>query len=680
MSKTVSLTIDGKTLRAPVDMNLIDAAELAGIHIPNLCYLKGMKGVGACRLCMVEVEGSKNPMIGCTTKVKEGMVVRTDTEPIREQRKFVIDLILSMHPLDCMTCKKAGICNLQKYAHDFDMKKTSFTMKSFGHPVDVGNPFIKMSPDYCILCGRCIRICKEQDTNVLEFMGRGVGAKVTTVVDRSLHESNCTFCGSCIDACPVNSIIEYDRFKSGREWEYEKNNAVCMLCGNACDTVVSTQDGRIKRINTGAEKGSAMKYICAYGRFGYDYAESETRITTPMIRVNDELKETTWDEAIKVIAERIGKGGKDVGVVATSSMVNEDALTLRTLAGDVLKTKNVDTTMSLYADQETLVNSDKASINDADLIVLVGINPSQRLRILPMLSVSTRRRIARGGAKLIVINSDETKMDKIATVKLGGDEITAIKSLIKAAADKGVHVDKKLAADLKGAVASEDATKAAELFAAASNPIIYTAASLFNASSNLSMLKGNVVTVSYESNAKGIALMGLVSAGKTFRELITKGSKVLYVVGSVPMSRRPDTDFLIVEDSHMTEIAKQADVFLPSLTYLESHGTIMDFKGRTKFIPVMVEPMGNAKSHRDIFVKLSKALDKPIKKATEAEVKTKLKKAAKKVQLPFTKREGLDVQPEMIIDAINESLLSSPRLMWLKEAERKLAAQLRAQK
>ncbi len=173
--------------------------------------------------------------------------------------------------------------------------------------------------------------------------------------------------------------------------------------------------------------------------------------------------------------------------------------------------------------------------------------------------------------------------------------------------------------------------------------------------------------------------MGLISEGKSFKDMVSSGSKVLYAVGSVPMTRRPDTEFLIVEDSHMTEIAKQADVFLPSLTYLESHGTIVDFKGRTKFIPIMVEATGNAKPHRDIFVKIAKALGKPLKKPTEAEIKTKLKKAPKKALLPFTRREGLDVQPVLITDAVNESLLSSARLMWLKEAERKLAATLKAQ-
>ncbi len=158
MADTVKLTIDGKDVRARAGMNLIDAAEIAGIHIPNLCYLKGLKGIGACRLCLVEIEGLKSPMTACTTRVKEGMFVNTRTEKVQEIRKYVIDLILSMHPLDCMTCTKAGVCELQKYAYDFDIKESTFTRKKFGFPVDNKNPFINRDPDYCILCGRCVRV------------------------------------------------------------------------------------------------------------------------------------------------------------------------------------------------------------------------------------------------------------------------------------------------------------------------------------------------------------------------------------------------------------------------------------------------------------------------------------------------------------------------------------------
>ncbi len=183
MAKMVNLKIDGKDVQVEEGINLIDAAETAGIHIPNLCYLKGMKGIGACRLCLVEAEGGKAPIIACNTKVKEGMNISTERRRCKEVRKFVIDLILSMHPLDCMTCTKAGVCNLQKYAYDFELKESNFTRKKFGYPTDEANPFIKRDPEYCVLCSRCIRICKAQDTNVLEFSGRGVGAKVVTAKD-----------------------------------------------------------------------------------------------------------------------------------------------------------------------------------------------------------------------------------------------------------------------------------------------------------------------------------------------------------------------------------------------------------------------------------------------------------------------------------------------------------------
>ena len=285
MKNIIKLTIDGKEIQATEGMNLIDAAATAGIHIPNLCYLKGTKGIGACRLCLVEVDGLKAPMIGCTTKAKDGMVVHTKTERVQETRKFVIDLILSMHPLDCMTCTKAGVCNLQQYAYDFELKESTFTRKKFGFSIDEGNPFIKRDPDYCILCGRCVRVCRHQGTNVLDFMGRGVGAKVITANDKPLQESSCTFCGSCVDACPVNALLEADRWRKGREWEYEKTRSVCLLCGNGCDISVSTKEGRVAKINSGGADGSVEKYICAYGRFGFDCIESETRVTSPMKKV-----------------------------------------------------------------------------------------------------------------------------------------------------------------------------------------------------------------------------------------------------------------------------------------------------------------------------------------------------------------------------------------------------------
>ncbi len=672
MTNKIMLTIDGKEVQAPEDMNIIDAAELTGVHIPNLCYLRGIKGVGACRLCLVEIEGMKAPVIACNTKVKNGMVINTKTEKIEEIRKFVIDLILSMHPLDCMTCTKAGVCNLQKYAYDFGLKESSFTRKKFGYPIDEANPFIKREPDYCILCGRCVRVCKEQGTNVLEFMGRGVGSKVITANDRPLQESNCTFCGSCVDACPVNALLEADRWRKGREWEYEKVSSVCLLCGNGCDITVSTKGGRIQKINAGVLEGSVDKFICAYGRFGFDCIEAETRLTSPMKKVNSELKETTWEDALSIVADKLKTAGKDAGFISVAGIENEDALTLKKFAKDVVKTKNFDTTMSLYADIDSLRNSQTADVNKADLIVLVGLSPSQWERILPALDASIRRRVNRG-TKVIVINSSNTKIAEVATLSLKGDEVSNLKSIAKVLIGKGLKADNKLESYIKDAEISEEIEKAAALFIEAKEPLIFSSPSFFEASANISLLKGKVISVGLESNARGVALVGLTTEDKTYKEMVSDGMKVLYAVGEVPLNKRPNTDFLIVQNSHITELAKQADILLPSATFLESAGTMIDYMGRMKYLPMVIEPQGKSKSHRDIFIHLSKIMGAAIKGPTEGEVKKASKMKAKLSFSPFAKKEGLDISPNEIIESVNASVINGSRLLWLKEAEKAMA-------
>src|SRR4030066_1169982 len=469
MSTTVNLKIDGKDVKVPEGTNLIDAAESAGIHIPNLCYIKGMKGIGACRLCLVEIEGAKGHSVGCITRVKEGMNVKTSTEQIEEMRKFVIDLILSMHPLDCMTCTKAGVCNLQRYAYDFELKESSFTRKKSGYPADAANPFIKRDPEYCILCGRCVRVCKTQGTNVLDFMGRGIISKVTTANDKPLQESECTFCGSCVDVCPVNALLEADRWRKGREWDYEKIRSQCLSCGNGCDIIVSTKDGEVAKINAGAPGGSYERYICAIGRFGFDSLKSDTRVTSPMKRVDNELKEITWNEAVSIVSGKLKEAGESVGFISTAGILNEDALTLKKFASDVVKTKNIDTSISLYADAESM-RAEDANLEKADLMVIVGLNPDQWTRVLPAIDAIIRRKV-NAGAKLIVINSGEPRIASVATVNLKGNEASTLSMLAKTLEESQKSKVKSPEAETKGAEEKETSPfeKAAELFAKAKN-------------------------------------------------------------------------------------------------------------------------------------------------------------------------------------------------------------------
>jgi len=673
MEKIIRLQIDGKEVQAPEGMNVLNAAELAGIHIPNLCYLKGMKGIGACRLCLVEIEGMKAPLIACNTKVKEGMVINTQTEKVLETRKFVIDLILSMHPLDCMTCTKAGVCNLQRYAYDFELKESSFARKKFGYPSDEANPFIKRDPEYCILCGKCVRVCEYQGTNVLDFMGRGVGAKVITAQDKPLQESECTFCGSCVDACPVNALLEADRWRKGREWEYEKTRSVCLLCGNGCYISVSAKDGRVAKINSGAADGSVEKYICAYGRFGFDCIEAETRVTSPMKKVGNELKETTWEDAINIVAKKLKKASTSAGFISTAGIMNEDALVLKQLAAAV-KSKNLDTTASLYSDANSLKNPERlgtSDIDSADLIILAGLNPNQWTRVLPALDAAVRRRV-NSGAKLIVVNSGDTNISAVATLSIKGDEAKILSEIAQGVISKGAKVPKKMVHALASVDPTDDAIKGAELFMAANNPLIFSSPSLYDASANLSLIKGAAAAVPIESNAKGVILMGIEGEGKSYKEMVGDGMSAIYAIGELPLSKRPKTDFLVVQDSHLTELAKQADVVLPSAAFLEASGTIVDYMGRLKCLCKAIEPAGQSMSHREILMAVAKAVGKDIKEPKDADVKKALKAKPKVSLKPFKKKEGLDVNPQEMIESINASVINGSRLLWLKESEKAL--------
>jgi len=446
-----------------------------------------------------------------------------------------------------------------------------------------------------------------------------------------------------------------------------------MLCGSGCDITVSTKEGAIQKINAGAERGSSKQYICAYGRFGFDCIEAETRLTTPLKNVDGQLKETTWDEALKIVAEKLKRAGKDSGFISTAGMQNEDALTLKKLARDAVKTKNYDSTLSLYAEAESFTYSQTADIDTADLIVVVGLNPSQWDRRLPALDASIRKRVSRG-AKLIVINCSEVRLSGVAEVNLIGDEIASVKGIAKGLGQKGLKVDKKLTASIKNATVTEDIEKAVELIFKASEPLILTAPRFFDASANITLFKGKVITVGLESNARGTVLMGLSTKGKTYKQMISEGMKVLYAVGEVPLTTKPQTDFLIVQHSHMTGLARQADIVLPSVTFLESAGTMVDYMGRLKYLPKVIEAQGQAKSHRDIFIQIAKKLGVSIKRPTDTEVKKAVKVKVKQPLRAFKEKEGLEISPDELIESINASVINGSRLLWLKEAKQAITA------
>ncbi|MEO5356251.1 MAG: 2Fe-2S iron-sulfur cluster-binding protein [Nitrospirae bacterium YQR-1] len=660
MANLITIKINGTEHKVPEGVNLIDAAESVGVHIPNFCYLKGMKGIGACRMCLVEVNGRS--MTACIMKTKDGMDVVTDSEKVKEARKFVVDLILSMHPLDCMTCTKAGVCELQNYAYDFEIKDSSFTRKKFGFPIDDKNPFIKRDPDYCILCGRCVRVCKEQGTSVLEFYGRGVGSKVTTAADKPLHESDCTFCGSCLDVCPVNAIVEADRWRKGREWQYERTASVCLYCTGACDITVSTYKGDVAKVCAGGDDALAEHFICAMGRYGFDSLNAETRVLNPLKRVNGKLEETTWADAAKIVSEKIKGAG--AGILTVSTITNEDALALK---GYYEKTsvEHLAASVSSYSDKVSLIG-DAVDVEGADLMVVAGLNPDQWTRFLPSIDALIRTKADRK-TKLIVISSDDAKIAGIADVSLSGDEASLLKSLAKAIADAGLTLPAGL--DVSGAAVTEDMTKAAELFKNAQLPVVITTPQLYQAAANLSLFKGTAVSVPYEANSKGVTLMGLSGKGAKCKDMIGGKATALLTVGNGPLPEKPKAGFWAAAVTNMTDIVKEADLVLPMASFLETGGTIVDYQGRLKKLAKAVEPLGQAKSVADIFAEVGKAagIDISVK---ASDVESLAKETIKPKASPFEKRTDLDAVSLEIYEMVNAHVVNGSRLFWLKEVKK----------
>jgi formate dehydrogenase major subunit len=345
----VRLTIDGREVEVEEGSTILQAAEKARIYIPHLCYQEETSHAAACRLCLVEVEGARSLAASCAYPVTQGMVVRTATEEVLAARKVVLELLLSDHPSDCLTCEKCGDCTLQNLAYAMGVSTSRFEGKRHHYPVDSNNPFITRDYNKCILCERCVRACGEvQGIYAIDYARRGFDTKVATPFDRGLKGSACTFCGQCVQACPTGALSERKAGRLGRAWEATKVRTTCPYCGVGCQLWLHVKDGRITKV-TGVKGAQPNRgRLCVKGRFGYDFIYSEERLTTPLIKKEDgSFREATWDEALDLVATRfkeiIGKHGPDaIGGVSSSRSINEDSYQMQKLFRSVVGTNNID--------------------------------------------------------------------------------------------------------------------------------------------------------------------------------------------------------------------------------------------------------------------------------------------------------------------------------------------------
>lgn len=281
----ITLTIDGQTINVRPGTTVLEAALAHGIDIPRLCYHPDLKPSGECRLCLVEVAGRPNPAPSCGLLCDPDMVIHTQTETLRALRRDILDLFLSDHPLRCVTCDKAGACALQKYAYEFGLTETSYEFTLSRTLYQDDNPFFLRDHQYCILCGKCVRVCDEIiGANAIEIVGRGFESHVATPFDGPMIASSCVFCGSCVQVCPTAALLPVSRLKQGREWELGRTRTVCGYCGVGCSLEYRTKGNRILYAQGYPEAPVNGEFLCAKGRFGWDFAKHPDRLTRPLLR------------------------------------------------------------------------------------------------------------------------------------------------------------------------------------------------------------------------------------------------------------------------------------------------------------------------------------------------------------------------------------------------------------
>jgi formate dehydrogenase major subunit len=416
---SVDLEVDGHQVRVPAGTSVLRAAALAGIDIPKLCATDSLEAFGSCRLCLVEVEGAKGTPASCTTPVAAGMQVRTQSAKLEKLRRGVMELYISDHPLDCLTCPANGDCELQDMAGVVGLREVRYGFDGENHldaPTDTSNPYFDFDDSKCIVCSRCVRACEEvQGTFALTISGRGFDSRVSASAGVSFMESECVSCGACVQACPTSTLQERSVIDLGMPTRTVLTT--CAYCGVGCSFKAELRGDQVVRMVPYKDGGANEGHSCVKGRFAFGYASHPDRVLKPMLRdkISDPWREVEWDEAIGHVAARMTDirarhGVGAIGGITSSRCTNEEVYVVQKLVRAAFGNNNVDTCARVchsptgYGLKQTFGTSagtqDFKSVAQTDVIVVIGANPTDGH---PVFASRMKRRL-REGAKLIVID------------------------------------------------------------------------------------------------------------------------------------------------------------------------------------------------------------------------------------------------------------------------------------
>ncbi|GAB4406544.1 MAG: molybdopterin-dependent oxidoreductase [Thermodesulfovibrionales bacterium] len=447
----IEFTINDRKVCVEPETTILQAALNNGVYIPHLCYDSRLEPYGGCRLCVVEVEGQRRLMAACSTPAENGMVVHTETPKLHKARKTVLELLLIHHPLDCPICDRAGECSLQDFAFKYGPSESRFVGERRHEPESIAAPLVERNPNRCILCGKCVRVCRDhQGIGAINLIGRGFRSKVSPAFEETL---NCEFCGQCIDACPVGALGSKPyRFRS-RVWFMDEHEIVCPYCGCGCTTTVSLREGRILRARGKEGVGISKGDLCGKGRFGFDFLYSENRLSTPMLRKDGKLQPVSWEDALEYTVKRLTEikesyGADAIGAIGSQRCTIEDNYMLQKFMRGVIGSNNIDSAARFgYARAQSAIQKafglntlpiQYDSPLKADIILVIESDVTSTHPVFGLNILRARRQ----GATLIVADPKETKLSRHADEWLRikpATSVALLNGLMKAMLDSGLY-------------------------------------------------------------------------------------------------------------------------------------------------------------------------------------------------------------------------------------------------
>jgi NADH-quinone oxidoreductase subunit G len=656
----VNLTVDGKKVTAPAGTLLIEACKSAGIEVPSFCYYPNLSLQGACRMCLVKIEKMPKLQTACTTVIGEGMIVTSDSDEIKQARKSMLEMLLGNHPLDCPVCDAGGECELQDMTFSYGAAESKF-MEAKNHKEEQQwSPVVFFDRPRCILCYRCVRVCGEgMDVWALGIQNRGVSSIIAPNKEDHLK---CEECGMCIDICPVGALTSGAYRYKTRPWEMKHVGTICTHCGDGCKTTLG-----VRRADTGMEivrgdnrdkSGTNGDFLCIKGRYAFDFANHEERLTRPLIRKAGKLTPSSWEEAFELIGKKFAEvrdrdGGASIGVIGSTRTTNEEAYLLSKFARVVLKTNNVDhhrtadfPALAAAVRGRSNATASMADVFTAPAILLIGNDPTEQH---PLLAWQIRNNVRLHRARLYVVNSQSIKLRRQATsfTEISAGAEGQVASFL-AGNDSSVDA-------LTGASTHKDAWIALRDKLRGEQNLLIIFGSELRGESPVDLVKfGSTISgakflcLADYANSRGAADMGLYpdllpgyhpaatngpfhqewgdipqAAGIDLAGMVdaAKAGKLnaLYVVGSNPIGRLNidpfafSKSFVVVQDMFLTETAVMADVVLPAANAYEKSGTFTNTCGDLQLVKKAGEVTGT-KADFEMIVRIADAMGFEVRK------------------------------------------------------------------